>query len=725
MGYYFLGIIPYEMLLFYSVIILLITFCVIIVWYNYFYKQKSVQIERELLISCALNSAMDCIFIIDDQCKIILCNTEFSKFLCMDKARIIGKTLNDFMSENIANHLKEIEQRVRVTGGRLRFEANLVTLTGNSMTSEILISSCQNYNIVLYVIRNINEQDRIFNALVKRDKLLYALTCGTQKILDSSQDFDQALENALEEFCQGAEVDVVIMAQAVTAESCGYNVGHDASFYKIYNFWSESIEFEHFRNKVFEIQSANILFDKVIDQEKIVFIPIEHLVFFEDTLVDKSNIVGFYATLISCQGMKWGLLLLGCKEIKDKWDNETEDAIEITALQFGVLLERRKSEESINKTVTALKRSQSRLNMALEAAGAASFEYNLFFDKFDIDETLTEKLKYEAGWTISTLDDMKAIIHKSDLEKWHDNISALLNGDMDYIREDIRIRMSGGKYLWVAMIARTILENDVISGLSGVFQDIDDKMTTQTRLFNAEKMASIGELSTAIADNFNEASSDVLNNLSSLLESESNLTASEIKLVKNSISTIENSIDIAANFVALSSNHNRSFRLININNLIEDIIGMVRSDFSDSGIKIKQDLNPEIPDILCCSSDIMHVIINIMMNAKYAMLESQIKLLAIATTVDESSLIISILDTGCGISKSILDNIFTPFFTTKKKHDGGTGMGLSVSKLLINKYGGTIEVNSCEGQGAEFVIELPTVLTHEAIDDILPIDNED
>ena len=86
--------------------------------------------------------------------------------------------------------------------------------------------------------------------------MLYALTCGTQKILDNSQDFDQALENSLKEFCYGAEVDVVIMAQSVTAESCGYNVGHDASFYRIYNFWSETIELEHFRNKAFEIQSC-------------------------------------------------------------------------------------------------------------------------------------------------------------------------------------------------------------------------------------------------------------------------------------------------------------------------------------------------------------------------------------------------------------------------------------------------------------------------------------
>ena len=722
MGYYFLGIIPYEMLLIYSVLFLLVTFCVITVWYNYFYKNKRAHLERELLISCALNSALDCLFIIDDQGKIVLCNQEFSKFLCMDKARIIGNPLNNIFQEHVASHLNEIEQRLRFTEGKLRFEATLVTLTGNSMASEVLITSCQNHNTVLYVIRDISEQNRIINALVKRDKLLYVLTCGTQKILDNSQDFDQALENSLKEFGYGAEVDVVIMAQSVTAESCGYNVGHDASFYKIYNFWSNTIELEYFRNQVFEIQSAGILFDKVLDQEKIVFIPKEHILFIEDLTLDKSSIVGFYATLISCQGMQWGLLLLGCKEIKDKWDNEIEDAIEITALQFGVLLERRKSEESINKTVTALKRSQNRLNMALEAAGAASFEYNLFSDKFDIDETLAEKLKYDADWSISSLDDMKAIIHKADLEKWHENVSALLNGDMDFIKEDIRMRMSGGKYLWVAMIARTVQENDVISGVSGVFQDIDDKMTTQTRLFNAEKMASIGELSTAIANSFNEVSCDVLKDMNSLVEIKSSLSANESKLLNNCISTIENSIDIAANLVALSSCHNKPLRLVNINDLIEDIIRMIRSDFSDSGIKIMCDLNPEIPNILCCSSDIMHVVVNIMVNAKHAMLESPTKVLTIATTVDFESLIISILDTGCGISKSTLGNIFTPFFTTKKKSDGGTGLGLCVSKLLINKYGGSIEVNSCEGQGAEFVIILPTVLTKEAIDDILPID---
>ena len=85
----------------------------------------------------------------------------------MDKTRIIGKPLNNIFQEHVASHLNEIEQRVRFTGGKLRFEATLVTLTGNSMASEILISSCQNHNTILYVVRDISEQNRIINALVK------------------------------------------------------------------------------------------------------------------------------------------------------------------------------------------------------------------------------------------------------------------------------------------------------------------------------------------------------------------------------------------------------------------------------------------------------------------------------------------------------------------------------------------------------------------------------
>ena len=65
-----------------------------------------------------------------------------------------------------------------------------------------------------------------------------------------------------------------------------------------------------------------------------------------------------------------------------------------------------------------------------------------------------------------------------------------------------------------------------------------------------------------------------------------------------------------------------------------------------------------------------------------------------------------IKDNGVGMSKEVKENLFNPFFTTKGI-DEGTGMGLSICYGIIEKHGGTIEVNSKEGQGSEFVITLP------------------
>ena len=82
-------------------------------------------------------------------------------------------------------------------------------------------------------------------------------------------------------------------------------------------------------------------------------------------------------------------------------------------------------------------------------------------------------------------------------------------------------------------------------------------------------------------------------------------------------------------------------------------------------------------------------------------------LVQLKTKISEDKIIISIRDNGNGIPQSILDKIFQPFFTTKPTGEG-TGLGLSLSYDIITKgHGGTLAVDSKEGEGAEFVITLP------------------
>jgi signal transduction histidine kinase len=81
--------------------------------------------------------------------------------------------------------------------------------------------------------------------------------------------------------------------------------------------------------------------------------------------------------------------------------------------------------------------------------------------------------------------------------------------------------------------------------------------------------------------------------------------------------------------------------------------------------------------------------------------------LTIATRKDERFCIISIEDTGGGIHPDIVQNIFDPFFTTKTMGQG-TGLGLSVSKGIVETHGGVIEVENYPGEGTRFIIKLPS-----------------
>jgi signal transduction histidine kinase len=109
---------------------------------------------------------------------------------------------------------------------------------------------------------------------------------------------------------------------------------------------------------------------------------------------------------------------------------------------------------------------------------------------------------------------------------------------------------------------------------------------------------------------------------------------------------------------------------------------------------------------------LQQVIYNLILNARDAMLGKQGRLKIAARTGDENKVKITVADNGPGINPSILTKIFDPFFTTKNKTGetrGGSGLGLAVSKHILQRAGGSISVESELGKGTTFTIELPRV----------------
>ncbi|MGI9533430.1 MAG: two-component system sensor histidine kinase NtrB, partial [Thermodesulfobacteriota bacterium] len=136
----------------------------------------------------------------------------------------------------------------------------------------------------------------------------------------------------------------------------------------------------------------------------------------------------------------------------------------------------------------------------------------------------------------------------------------------------------------------------------------------------------------------------------------------------------------------------------------------LESSAVEEKIEFKKNLDVTIPPIKGDENSIKQVFINIIRNAVQSIHEEGNITITTRWVNDykiksKSAILISVKDTGSGITKDDIDNIFTPFFTTKS---GGTGLGLFMSNRIISKHGGAIFVDSKPGEGAEFKVYLPT-----------------
>ena len=140
----------------------------------------------------------------------------------------------------------------------------------------------------------------------------------------------------------------------------------------------------------------------------------------------------------------------------------------------------------------------------------------------------------------------------------------------------------------------------------------------------------------------------------------------------------------------------------NLNDLIQSTLTIVWNEIKYVA-ELKKELG-EIPRIRCYPSQINQVIMNLLVNAAHAIEKSGV--ITVRTWQDENFVCMSVADTGCGMSEETINRIFEPFFTTKEVGKG-TGLGLPISYEIVMKHGGTIDVESCVGNGTTFTVRLP------------------
>ena len=283
--------------------------------------------------------------------------------------------------------------------------------------------------------------------------------------------------------------------------------------------------------------------------------------------------------------------------------------------------------------------------------------------------------------------------------------------------EEMRIRRTDGEYRW--FLSRAVPLQDKrgkVVKWYGAATDIQDRKRAeqlQADLAHTNRVSMLGELAASISHElkqpiaaavmYAQASLRWLNRDQPDLDQARRATAAIMKDGRLAV-------DIIDRLRSLYKKTPPQREPVDVDEIIGEMVLLMRSEANEYAVSIRADLAVDLPKITADRVQLQQVLMNLMLNGIEAMKETG-GVLAVRLRLDEDSQIeISVSDTGPGLTQGNADQIFDAFFTTKPQ---GSGMGLAISKSIVESHGGRIWVNGDGGRGATFNFTLPVASSSE------------
>ena len=276
--------------------------------------------------------------------------------------------------------------------------------------------------------------------------------------------------------------------------------------------------------------------------------------------------------------------------------------------------------------------------------------------------------------------------------------------------------VSAGKTRWVRMRARPRRLDDGSTLWDGVsLDDTEHKQTEERAREHAAELArvlrvtTLGEMTSALAHQLNQPLNAVANYTRGVLRHMRNGTSSPEELAGIMEQACEQAERAAitvrslADFVRKSE---RKFDICDVNEMVEAVIDLVRVEINENRVRLETDLEPNLPSVEIVAIEIEQSILNLVRNGIEAMSEVHPldRAMRISTSHRDAMIEIAITDSGCGLSFAALAKMFEPFFSTKSD---SMGMGLSITRTIVEAHGGSIRASQNEDQGATLHVSLP------------------
>jgi PAS domain S-box-containing protein len=372
------------------------------------------------------------------------------------------------------------------------------------------------------------------------------------------------------------------------------------------------------------------------------------------------------------------------------------------------ITERKRAEEELQRSEAFLAEGQ-RLNLT------GSFLWRLDTDEITFSEQLYRIFEFDRDVAV-TLGRMGGRVHPEDISLLAERIEQARAGSND-LKYEFRLRMEDGAVKYLRTIAHVTQDRQGRPEIMGAVQDVTERRLAEealgkvrSELAQMTRITSLGALTASIAHEVNQPLSGIVTNASTclrMLSADPPNVDGALETARRTIRDGNRAADVITRLRALFSKKDAVIEPMDLNEATREVVALSSSELQRNRVILRTELVDDLPVVMGDRVQLQQVILNLVRNASDAMskVEDRPRQLAVRTERDgDDAVRMMVQDSGTGIDARNTDRLFDAFYTTKS---GGMGMGLSVSRSIIESHHGRLWAAPNDGPGSTFSFSIP------------------